>query len=88
MKFLISADTDIGIKKSTNQDSLLVRKYNSDAGEIVFAVLCDGMGGLSKGEIASASLLNDFAIWSDTELQNLRFDAQNDEIIKNQWTDT
>lgn len=87
MKFLISADTDIGIKKSTNQDSLLVRKYNSDAGEIVFAVLCDGMGGLSKGEIASASLLNDFAIWSDTELQNLRFDAQNDEIIKNQWTD-
>lgn len=87
MNFLVSADTDIGIKKSTNQDSLLIRKYDSDVGEIVFAVLCDGMGGLSKGEVASASLVNDFAIWADTDLQNLRFDIPNEETIKNQWVD-
>ena len=55
MKFMAAADTDIGIYRADNQDSLLIKhaKYNNQ--EILMAIVCDGMGGLSKGELASAS---------------------------------
>ena len=46
MDYKISADTDIGIKKATNQDCLIVRKAKYASKNIVFAVLCDGLGGL------------------------------------------
>ena len=65
MKFAISGNTDVGIKKSTNQDSLFLRKYLTSFGEVVLIVLCDGMGGLEKGEVASASLINAFEKWAD-----------------------
>lgn len=63
MDFIISASTDIGIKKQTNQDSLTVKKIDTPAGKMVLAVLCDGMGGLSNGEVASASLIRAFEKW-------------------------
>ena len=88
MKFAISGNTDIGIKKATNQDSLFMRKYSALFGEAVFAVLCDGMGGLSKGEVASASLTNAFEKWAD---ENLMHSFGNDgsinyDVVKSQWT--
>mgnify|MGYP000213093545 FL=1 len=51
MNFIISTATDIGTTKSTNQDSFNACVYNTSIGKIAFAVLCDGMGGLSKGEV-------------------------------------
>ena len=56
MRFEIAADTDRGIVKETNQDSLLVKCFSTCKGDMAFAVLCDGMGGLSKGELASATV--------------------------------
>ena len=50
---LVVAHTDIGIKKSVNQDSLIVREAKlQDGSSVMFAAVCDGMGGLSNGEIA------------------------------------
>ena len=43
MNFVISATTDIGIRKKTNQDSLSVKTIQTNQGRMVFAVLCDGM---------------------------------------------
>lgn len=60
MKFIISATTDIGLTKNTNQDSFSVRQFRSNYGNVVLAVLCDGMGGLAKGEVASATLIRAF----------------------------
>lgn len=48
MEFKIAAATDVGIKKKTNQDSLMVRHFETHAGNMVLAVLCDGMGDLIK----------------------------------------
>ncbi len=56
MQFMISADSDVGIKKTTNQDSLLIKEYETHIGNAVLAVLCDGMGGFDKGEVASEQL--------------------------------
>ena len=65
MHFIATADTDIGISKDTNQDSALIKHAKSDGKEILLAVICDGMGGLSKGELASATVVRAFAKWFD-----------------------
>lgn len=63
MDFLISAHTDIGIRKNTNQDSVLLQVAQTNYGKTAFGVVCDGMGGLAKGELASATLIKEFANW-------------------------
>ena len=68
MRFIATADTDIGISKDTNQDSVLIKHAMADGKEILLAVVCDGMGGLSKGELASATVIRAFARWFDEEL--------------------
>ena len=68
MRFQATADTDKGIVKSTNQDSLLIKHGEYFGGEVLLAALCDGMGGLSKGELASAAVIRQFSRWFEEEL--------------------
>lgn len=68
MRFAATADTDIGISKNTNQDSVLIKHASYDGGEVLLAVICDGMGGLARGELASATVIRAFAKWFDEEL--------------------
>ena len=68
MRFIATADSDIGISKATNQDSVLIKHAKVDGEEVLLAVICDGMGGLSKGELASATVIRAFAKWFDEEL--------------------
>ncbi len=63
MRFFAVADTDIGVNKAINQDSLLIKHAIYDNTEILMAVICDGMGGLSKGELASAVVIRAFSDW-------------------------
>lgn len=68
MQYLGSAVTDVGIIKKTNQDSLCVKIADTkEKGEVAMAVICDGMGGLSKGELASATVIRHFVDWFDKE---------------------
>ncbi len=67
MRFLVAADTDKGNIKETNQDSLIVKHAVSDKNEALMAIICDGMGGLSKGELASATVIRTFDEWFDNE---------------------
>jgi serine/threonine protein phosphatase PrpC len=63
MHYLVSLKSDMGIKMDTNQDCCLVysskRKYDGMA----FAIVCDGMGGLTNGEIASNTVVGSFKKW-------------------------
>ena len=68
MNFLISANTDIGTLKKTNQDSVLIKKIHTCQGEMVFAVLCDGMGGLEKGEVDLSGNIDSIA-YSDVHAE-------------------
>ena len=86
MNFIISANTDVGLTKATNQDSLSVLTLNTVQGKMVFAILCDGMGGLEKGEVASASVVNAFRRWATKELPALCQSPLEDSVIRNQWT--
>lgn len=85
MRFTATADTDIGISKNTNQDSVLVKHASYDGGEVLLAVICDGMGGLSKGELASATVVQAFSRWFDEELPYELADV-NLEVIGGKWS--
>lgn len=85
MNFIISASTDIGTTKSTNQDSLSVKVINTNQGRMVFAIMCDGMGGLDKGEVASAAVIQAFDEWVNNSLPELCNAPLEDYVIKAQW---
>lgn len=84
MRFTATADTDIGICKSTNQDSVLIRHASCERGEVLLAVICDGMGGLSKGELASATVIRRFSEWFEEELP-MELDHLDMDIIGAKW---
>lgn len=85
MRFLATADTDIGISKSTNQDSLLIRHAQTEDGEVLLAVVCDGMGGLAKGELASATVIRAFAKWFQDELPH-ELESVDMYVIGSKWS--
>lgn len=84
MHFLATADTDIGISKKSNQDSLLIKHAKCDGKEILMAIVCDGMGGLNKGEVASATVIRRFAAWFDEDLP-YELEDWNINVVGGKW---
>lgn len=83
MEFLSVLHSDVGIKKNTNQDSILIKEASTDYGKVMLAVVCDGMGGLAKGEVASASLIRAFSNWFEKDFPSILYDRRNaDGILK------
>ncbi len=86
MNYMIAVQSDIGIKKNTNQDSGLIKVAETPLGKVCFCLICDGMGGLSSGELASATVVREFDRWFEKSLPNIitasGFDADE---LKLQW---
>lgn len=76
--------TDIGQARKTNQDSILVKHCLVKSSEILMAIICDGMGGLTNGELASAEVIRTFGRWFDS-LISTKFDAINIKQIAKEW---
>lgn len=87
MNFKIVAHTDIGIKKSTNQDSVLMKVAQTDYGNVLFASVCDGMGGLAKGELASATLVRMLSKWFEDEFPKMLYQGVSLEVLQRSWND-
>jgi len=71
MEYTIAVYTDAGIQKAANQDSLCLRRAAAPDGEVAFCAVCDGMGGLQKGELASAEMIRALEAWFDSNLELL-----------------
>jgi serine/threonine protein phosphatase PrpC len=84
MEVQLASLTDIGTKKDTNQDSYCLKLAQTDMGKVVFAVVCDGVGGLSKGELASAGVVKAFSNWFEREFPKL-YDKTNFHVVKTRW---
>lgn len=85
MNFLTAYHTDVGIKKQTNQDSILIHQAQSDVGNVLLAVVCDGMGGLAKGEVASAMMIKSFSNWFCVELPVMLSEGFQPEALRASW---
>ena len=86
MNFMISSYTDVGLRKKTNQDSLLIEVADSNNGKIAFGVVCDGMGGFAKGELASATLIKGFKEWFDNRFTDLVAEGFSEAGLRRDWT--
>ena len=49
------------------------------------AIVCDGMGGLSKGELASATVIKSFSAWFDNQLE-IELENFDIDIIGYKWS--
>lgn len=85
MQSFYAFHTDVGIKKKTNQDSLLIKEADTSAGKILLMTICDGMGGLDKGEVASASVIQAFNQWFERGLPTILTADNRMEATKQQW---
>jgi len=85
VRYTATADSDVGISKSTNQDSVLIKHASTDIGEVLMAIVCDGMGGLAKGELASATVIREFARWFDEDLP-FELDNLDMQVIGGKWS--
>lgn len=85
VQYIASASTDVGIVKKTNQDSVAVKGITVDGKKCVLGILCDGVGGLQMGEIASATMVKAFAGWMTKRMPYLSANGVTEEIVKNEW---
>ena len=85
MNILSAYDTDIGVSKNVNQDALLIKGASTNQGCLHLAVLCDGMGGYSSGEVASSTLIRAFSDWFDIELPKLLQYELSLDKVREQW---
>lgn len=70
MKYTVIANSDIGNTMSINQDSLLIKHASYKDKEVLMTIICDGMGGLSKGEVVSSTIVHYFNRWFDSNIQS------------------
>lgn len=64
----VASYSDKGTYATRNQDALCVKVASTELGEACMAVVCDGVGGLSLGEVASASVARLFGDWFERDL--------------------
>ena len=88
MEYIASYHTDVGTRKETNQDSLAIKVVETKDGNVAFAIVCDGMGGLAKGEVASKEVIMAFCDWFDGTLVDSIQDGtfSQEELVK-QWNE-
>ncbi|MEG1847514.1 MAG: protein phosphatase 2C domain-containing protein [Lachnospiraceae bacterium] len=63
MDFLTSYYWETGTRKRINQDSLCLQKVMTRRGRVVMACICDGLGGLEQGEVASGYVTEAVSKW-------------------------
>ena len=83
--YTVAAQSDVGTTKAVNQDSLTVKVANTICGEAAFAVMCDGMGGLEQGEVASAAVVRAYEQWFLKDLPHLLARGFSEEMLEQVW---
>lgn len=91
MKFRAVGATNVGTTKQTNQDSYLIKIAETELGDVALIAVCDGMGGLSKGELASAAVVRALSKWFEEKLpvllETLSASVEGLEAsVKGQWS--
>lgn len=85
MRLAAGAHTDIGTRKNQNQDAYGLRVVENDLCESALAVVCDGVGGMSEGEIASGVVVSAFLEWFGTHMVQLLIGGLTQEEMFAQW---
>ena len=71
MAYISAYYTDIGPSREKNQDALCIKAAEYNNNTFIMCAICDGMGGLSDGEAASAYAIYALSEWFDNVLTKL-----------------
>lgn len=82
MKIVACCGTDIGIYRKKNQDAVSIRKKVIGGRQCFMAAVCDGVGGLSKGEYASRCMKERLERWFLYEFPQIAGQPDEEEIVK------
>ena len=63
-----AASSNAGTHRPVNEDACCIEAAQTDMGEVLMAIVCDGVGGLSRGNVASSTVVDRFARWFEGEL--------------------
>lgn len=85
VRYTVTCDSDIGRSRKMNQDAVTIKHISTANEEVVLAVICDGMGGLKDGEIASTSVVKAFLKWFDNAFVK-DISHYKEERIFSEWT--
>lgn len=90
MHFEAAGHTNAGRVKETNQDSYCIKIAGTEMGDIALIAVADGMGGLEKGELASATAIKALSTWFEEKipasLETVRTSVEGFEsFVEGQW---
>lgn len=85
MNYIAGSVSDTGIKRKNNQDSFCYELAEYQGEKLAYLVICDGMGGFSKGEIASAEVLKTFDNWLRIRLPDILKAGFSAEALREEW---
>lgn len=85
MKYKVAGHTDIGVSRKNNQDAYGIQVADTPYGQLVFAVLCDGVGGMNCGELSSATVTKAFFDWFEQDFLESFSGVSDFQAIANSW---
>lgn len=86
IQYLAAAGTDAGLSAACNQDSFGAKVFSSRYGMMTAAIMCDGMGGYSSGEVASATVVDAFQRWLLRRLPLFAEQEPDPSAVFEEWT--
>lgn len=87
MTFAYYFKSDIGTTRDSNQDCVYADTVKTPLGVMFLGVVCDGMGGFSKGEFASRTVVDTFRNWFENGLTVCADPSDFSNVILKQWTE-
>ena len=88
MNYISAYCTDTGAIKRINQDSLCIKSAAMNGNEYILVAVCDGLGGLSDGETASAFVICTLSEWFEKKLPEMLKERKNILHIRHDLDDT
>lgn len=85
MNFNFYTLSDKGEFRSSNQDCAYAKTFSDDKGTAFFGVVCDGMGGLAHGEVASSTVVKSFAEWFEKDYPLVPHNETFEDTVALQW---
>lgn len=67
----IASKTDQGVRRSSNQDAHCLKVANTARGQVALVAVCDGVGGLTSGELASSTMVRHLSDWFERTLPGI-----------------
>ncbi|WP_297521030.1 PP2C family serine/threonine-protein phosphatase [uncultured Clostridium sp.] len=81
-RFEVGALSEAGLVKPNNEDNILVQVGEYKNNDFGLFVVCDGLGGLAYGEIASAMVINKFRKWWNEKVVRIVLAKHDSSVIE------